>query len=468
MCGINAIISDDNADDNEGIFDLYESLYHLQHRGQDSFGLSYIGHNSQKIETLKYNTLLSSSKIDMGSISDSIHMGIGHVRYPTSGKVTINECQPFYLEGKHFNISFVHNGQIWITESLKEFFKLNKIIISQTNTSDSIYLLYILSFYINEYKSLTSDIIVDIVNKIQNLVQGSYNCICLIDNFGLICFKDQNSIRPLIYGEKKDNKSYIIASESVSITGIGYDIIDDIYGNDLLIFHKNKNQPLDKRILSSNSIFKPCIFEWVYLAREESILYSVNVYRARLKMGEYLAHKIIDEIDISKVDYVVPVPDTSKPVALSVSKILNIPYYECITKNRYVNRTFIMNTQKERGKNIKRKLNVIQEFIMNKNLLIIDDSIVRGNTMKHIVKLLKENGSNEIYVASSCPEIVNKNVYGIDIPDKNELICHTLTNDNICREFNINHIIFQNLSDLKKSIQYFNKNINDFEDSVFI
>ena len=466
MCGINAVIS--GKDNKNGFFDLYESLYHLQHRGQDSFGISYLDHQL-KIGTLKYNTLLSSTKLESQKLKP-IQMGIGHVRYPTSGEVTINECQPFYLEGEYCNISLVHNGQIWITESLKEFFYCNHIIIPPDNTSDSIYLVCLLSYFLNKYEILTNDIIVSVVDEIQDLVQGSYNCICLIHNLGLICFKDKYSIRPLIYGQNKDDKSYIIASESVSITSIGYEIIDDIYGNDLLIFHRNNNNNkpiLDKRILSSNSEFRPCIFEWVYLAREESILYNVNIYQARLKMGEYLAHKIKDEIDISKIDYVVPVPDTSKPVALSVSKILGIPYYECITKNRYVNRTFIMNTQEERGKNIKRKLNIIPHFIQNKNLLIIDDSIVRGNTMKHIIKLLKDNDSNEIYVASSCPEIINKNVYGIDIPDKNELISHTLTNDDICREFNINHIIFQNLSDLKESIQYFNKNIDDFEDSIF-
>ena len=463
MCGINAVIS--GKDNKSGFFDLYESLYHLQHRGQDSFGISYLDYQL-KIETLKYNTLLSSTKLERKI--KPIQMGIGHVRYPTSGEVTINECQPFYLEGEYNNISLVHNGQIWITESLKEFFYCNHIIIPPDNTSDSIYLVCLLSYFLNKYEILTNDIIVSVVNEIQDLVQGSYNCICLIHNLGLICFKDKHSIRPLIYGQNKDDKSFIIASESVSITSIGYEIIDDIYGNDLLIFNRNNNKSiLDKRILSSNSEFRPCIFEWVYLAREESILYNVNIYQARLKMGEYLAHKIKDEIDISKIDYVVPVPDTSKPVALSVSKILGIPYYECITKNRYVNRTFIMNTQEERGKNIKRKLNIIPHFIQNKNLLIIDDSIVRGNTMKHIIKLLKDNDSNEIYVASSCPEIINKNVYGIDIPDKNELISYTLTNDEICREFNVNHIIFQNLSDLKKSIQYFNKNIDDFEDSIF-
>ena len=463
MCGINAVIS--GKDNKSGFFDLYESLYHLQHRGQDSFGISYLDYQL-KIETLKYNTLLSSTKLERKI--KPIQMGIGHVRYPTSGEVTINECQPFYLEGEYNNISLVHNGQIWITESLKEFFYCNHIIIPPDNTSDSIYLVCLLSYFLNKYEILTNDIIVSVVNEIQDLVQGSYNCICLIHNLGLICFKDEHSIRPLIYGQNKDDKSFIIASESVSITSIGYEIIDDIYGNDLLIFNRNNNKSiLDKRILSSNSEFRPCIFEWVYLAREESILYNVNIYQARLKMGEYLAHKIKDEIDISKIDYVVPVPDTSKPVALSVSKILGIPYYECITKNRYVNRTFIMNTQEERGKNIKRKLNIIPHFIQNKNLLIIDDSIVRGNTMKHIIKLLKDNDSNEIYVASSCPEIINKNVYGIDIPDKNELISYTLTNDEICREFNVNHIIFQNLSDLKKSIQYFNKNIDDFEDSIF-
>ena len=162
-------------------------------------------------------------------------MGIGHVRYPTSGEVTINECQPFYLEGEYNNISLVHNGQIWISESLKEFFYCNHIIIPPDNTSDSIYLVCLLSYFLNKYEILTNDIIVSVVNEIQDLVQGSYNCICLIHNLGLICFKDKHSIRPLIYGQNKDDKSFIIASESVSITSIGYEIIDDIYGNDLNI-----------------------------------------------------------------------------------------------------------------------------------------------------------------------------------------------------------------------------------------
>lgn len=467
MCGINAVVNEESID---AFSDLYEGLYHLQHRGQDSFGISYFDEEGQ-IQTIKNNALLSS--VDLESVN--MNVGLGHVRYPTSGGVTIHECQPFIIRGQYHRISMVHNGQV-CTIRIKEYFESHKILEPEISSSDSIYLLHLLSFLLNRNRELNNDIITDIVREIQTIVYGSFNCICLLENYGLFCFKDKYSYRPLIYGlkvnDQKDNdqkeNSYMIASESISLTSSGYKIIDDIYGRDVLFFKKDSNYKLDKRILLSQVTYKPCLFEWVYLAREESIMYKVGVYQARIKMGEYLAEKIRQEIDIDRIDYVVPVPDTSKPVALTVAKILNIPYYECITKNRYVNRTFIMNSQKNRKKNIKRKLNVIKEFIDDKNLLIIDDSIVRGNTMKHIVNLLKDNGSKELYVASSCPEIVNKNIYGIAIPNKDELICHTKTNEQIKKELGLNHLVFQDLKDLEESIRYYNPELKDFEKSVFI
>ena len=451
MCGITALVSS-----KEDIFpDLYESLYHLQHRGQDSFGFSYFDENQQLL-LIKQQDLLSNSSYD----NIQTNIGLGHVRYPTKGKNTIHECQPLFLKGKYHTISFVHNGQVEI-EPIKSYLLKVGVSVNPSITSDSSFLLYIFDYLLNQHERLTYEIILEIIGWIQENIQGSFNCICLIENYGLICFKDKYSIRPLILGKK--GKNYIISSESISITSIDYDIINDIYGHDILIF-------TDELAIYQSQIstyFKPCIFEWVYLAREESIIYGVNVYQSRVKMGEYLAEKIRKTIDIDGIDCVIPVPDTSKPVALEISKQLKKPYFEAITKNRYVNRTFIMDSQKKRKKNIKRKLNVIQHLIQNKNILIVDDSIVRGNTIKYIVNLLKEYRVKKIFIAISSPEIINTNTFGIDIPTKEELLCFQKTNLEIEKDLGVEKIIFQDITNLEQSIQSFNPRIKVFEKSVF-
>ena len=455
MCGITALLSFDNQD----IFhELYESLYHLQHRGQDSFGFSFL--KDDKIELIKEKCMLSnSSKTTIIQTS----CGIGHVRYPTMGENTINEVQPFVLN----NISIVHNGQIWKTDKLINYMKDNNIVLNQDITSDSIILLHLLSHQINKYQKLNNEIIMNIISEIRDIVEGSYNCMCIIEGFGLVCFKDKNSIRPLVLGKKNNN--YIISSESVCIDSIDYDFVSDIYNNDLHIFNLNEKY-YEKVSFPENNPFTPCIFEWIYLAREESTMYGVNVYDFRYQLGKHLGYKILNTLDyedLKKIDYIVPVPDTSKPVALSLSRTLDIPYCEAITKNRYVSRTFIMGTQENRKKNIKRKLNVIKSFIQNKNLLIVDDSIVRGNTIKHIVNLLKNNGANDIYIASSCPEIINGNNYGIDIPRKEDLLCFNKTNKQIIKDLNIKDIFFQEKNKLLETIQSMNPSIKYLEMSVF-
>lgn len=465
MCGIIGILSE--KEDNN-FFDLYEGLYHLQHRGQDSFGISYLD-DMNHIKCKKYNEMLSNANI---LEEPNFKLGIGHVRYPTSGDITINECQPFTLDNKYHNISIVHNGQITITDKLLSFIKDKNINIDNNITSDSIYLLYLLSYYLNQYEVLDKDILINIISELQNLLEGSYNCICIINNNSLLCFKDKNSIRPLIYGKCDSGKcndikgnKYMISSESVSLTSLGYEIISDIYGKDLLYFDGIKLHCLP---LPGEYINKPCLFEWVYLAREESILYNVNVYKARMEMGKFLANKIIKKLgeDIKNVSSIIPIPDTSKPVALSISETLNIPYYEAITKNRYINRTFIMNTQGKRQKNIKRKLNIIKHLVENKDIIIVDDSIVRGNTIKHIINLLKENNVGKIYVLSCSPPIINKNIYGIDIPDKIDLLLYNKSIEDLEKELDIN-LIFQDLDDLKSSINIFNPELKTFEDSIF-
>ena len=456
MCGITAVFSKE-----EDIFlDLYESLYHLQHRGQDSFGFSYFDDNG-KILLIKQQGLLSNTNYN----GIPTNIGIGHVRYPTKGKNTINECQPLFLRGTFHTISIVHNGQVQI-ESIKEYLKDFGVEINQSITSDSSYLLYILGYLLNRYEVLNDGIIIEIIKCIQKIVKGSFNCICLIEGYGLICFKDKYSIRPLILGKNGENT--IISSESISITSIEYEVINDIYGNDIIIFNKGESQ-YRKLITGENPLvyFKPCIFEWVYLARKESIIYNVNVYQARLKMGEFLSEKIKRTIDTKLIDCVVPIPDTSRPIAMEVSKNLQKPYSEAITKNRYVNRTFIMNSQEKRKKNIKRKLNVIQHIIQGKNILIIDDSIVRGNTIKHIINLLKDYQVNKIYIAISSPKIINTNKFGIDIPTKEELICFQKTNQEIEHDLGVEKLIFQDLSDLEKSIPIQRSSYQDFEKSIF-
>ena len=450
MCGITALVSS-----KENIFpDLYESLYHLQHRGQDSFGFSYFDENQQLL-LIKQQGLLSNSSYD----NIQTNIGLGHVRYPTKGKNTIHECQPLFLKGKYHTISFVHNGQVEI-EPIKSCLLKVGVSVNPSITSDSSFLLYIFDYLLNQHERLTDEILLEIIGWIQGNIQGSFNCICLIENYGLLCFKDKYSIRPLILGKKEEN--YIISSESISITSIDYDIINDIYAHDILIF-------TDKLTIypsQTSTYFKPCIFEWVYLAREESTMYGVNVYQSRVKMGEYLAEKIRKIIDIDQIDCIIPVPDTSKPVALEISKQLKKPYFEAITKNRYVNRTFIMDSQKKRKKNIKRKLNVIQHLIQDKNILIVDDSIVRGNTIKYIVNLLKEYQVKKIFIAISSPKIINTNHYGIDIPTKEELLCFQKTNQEIEKDLSVEKIIFQDLNDLKQSVQSFEA-IQHFELSVF-
>ena len=452
MCGITGIISFDRKDVK---YDLQESLYHLQHRGQDAFGFSII--DNEKIKIVKDKGLIKPIINNL-----QINRGIGHVRYPTKGSNTINEAQPLYYSGKYHNISLVHNGQIWKSEHLLNYLDKNGIKIDEKITSDSAILLSLLGYHLNCFKEINNEIIKNIILILYTILEGSFNVICLIEGFGLICFKDQNSIRPLILGKKDNN--YLISSESISLTSLDYSIIDDIYNNEIHIF----TERYDKIALDTEYKLKPCIFEWIYLAREESIMYGVNIYESRFKMGEYLSHKIrknISKTNLDKIDYIVPIPDTSKPCALSISKNLKIPYSESITKNRYVNRTFIMDTQDKRRKNIKRKLNVIEHLIENKNIMIVDDSIVRGNTMKHIVNLLKKHKAKKIYIISCCPEIINENKYGIDIPYKSELICY---NKNIKEIFDVEDIIFQNLDDLKSSVKYFNSDIKDFEDSIFM
>ena len=459
MCGINAITVLNNNKQDNVFFDLYESLFHLQHRGQDSVGISVI--NNTQIYKLKTIGLID--KIKNNFICGKT--ALGHVRYSTSNFEKFSkesQIQPFYKEKKH-NIVFCHNGHVEIDDNIKNYCIKNKIILDDL-CSDSEIILEILLNELSFFDTFNNQNISTIIEKCCSLWKGSFCIICYIKNYGLICFKDNQGIRPLSYGVKNDK--LLISSESVALTSLNYSF-KELHPQEILIITE-KTQKYKIICKKSKCILKPCVFEWIYLARTESVIYNIQVYQCRMIMGRLLANEIKRHLPNYKdYDYIVPIPDSSRPYAQSISNILNIPYMEAIQKNRYIFRTFIMNTQNMREKNIKRKLNVIPHLVKNKNIIIVDDSIVRGNTMNHIVKLLKNTEVNKITIVSAAPPIINVNKYGIDLPDRKDLISYHYNSLQLKEYYNVDCVIFQTKKNLLKAINYLNNNIKNLETSIF-
>ena len=446
---------------------LYNALTVLQHRGQDAAGMSVFGKdNSLKIH--KDNGLVRDvfSNDVMKSMIGGTY-GIGHTRYPTAGKIDNNEAQPFYVNSP-YGIVLVHNGNLVNTVKLKsDVQKNNKRHIN--SSSDSELLLNVFADCLTEEsknkKSLNNEMIDSAVKRLHERVEGAYSVILLIVGYGLVAFRDPNGIRPLIYGVKGSN-NYIVASESVAIDCLGYEIVDDVEPGQTIIFNDDE---VYKSSYEQGSL-NPCIFEFVYLARPDSIIDGINVYKSRLEMGKSLAVKIkreLSERELDEIDVVIPIPDTSRISALPISIFLKKELREAFVKNRYIGRTFIMPGQKIRKKSVKQKLNTIDIEFRNKNVLLIDDSIVRGNTSKQIIEMAKEAGAKKIFFASASPKISHPNVYGIDMPYVEELIAYKRTTDEICKIIGADKLIFQNLNDLEDSVRKFNQNIKSFDSSCF-
>jgi len=456
MCGIVGVISNKSSVPNF----LYEALFHLQHRGQHSSGIATLSSN-QKFLIVKKLGILENIIPDVSKLSGNI--GIGQLRYPTSGLLHESEIQPFRQD----NIVLCHNGNISNYEILTK-----NLSISLSTKSDSELILQLFSQKLKSYGgNINDDIIKQIIVELSNILKGSYSVVMLIQNFGLVAFKDPHGIKPLVFGSNQSKNTFIISSESVSITCQNYDfaIIDEIQAGEVVIFHQNLKSLDPKRYIYNQKELKPCIFEWIYTMRAESIFQKICVYEARLKMGEYLAHKIRKELkeELKSIDLIIPVPETSKPVATRMAEVLGIQYRDCILKNRYIGRTFIMDNQKMRKKNIQRKLGVIRSIIEGKNILIVDDSIVRGNTMKHIVELLRKNNVNKLYVASCAPPIRYQNVYGIDLPTKKELIASGKTINEIGVELGVDKLIYLDINGIQKALCDLNPKLTTFEMSMF-
>jgi len=462
MCGIVGILSIPN---NNLKNDLIRAMTYLQHRGQDSAGISTT-ENTGKIKMHKdlglVSTVFANQEYEI-KYEKNPFMGVGHVRYSTQGSNIREESQPFYTNSP-YGISLVHNGNLINTKELKEYLLLKNRHIN-TN-SDSEILLNVLAAEIEN----NPNNIFDAVEQTMNLLKGSYSVIATIKGVGMIAFRDPSGIRPLCYGRSSVN-GYMFASESVALTGSQYYRITDVQSGECIWIHEDRKMEI---LLSSNTKKTPCLFEYIYFARLDSIIDGISVYDARIKMGECLANKIREQN--IEIDVVIPVPETSRTYAIKVAEELQKPYREAFVKNRYISRTFIMSNTDEssnRTKMVKMKLNTIKSEFKNKNVLIVDDSIVRGTTTRELVKLAKIAGAKKIWIASAAPPIQYTNSLGINIPTKEELIAYNKTPAEIARELNCDGVIYNDLDIICEEIKklevnmYPNKCIDGFEVSCF-
>ena len=478
MCGITAILL--ASTEQAAAPEINEALSLLQHRGQDAAGIVTCGHKGRFYQT-KANGMVRDV-FDVNAIARlQGNMGVGHVRYPTAGSSAHAEAQPFYVNSP-YGITFAHNGNLINTDELRRF--LDADAHRHINTdSDSEVLLNILAnnlqktgkFRINEE---------DIFTAIRDLLvqcKGGYTCIAMLAGFGIIAFRDPNGIRPLgmcsrpssAAGELEGHgKDYCFASESVVCDSLGFEDFEDIKAGEAVIITKHA---VSRRILTPPAgspgayTFAPDIFEYVYFARPDSVMDGVSVYRSRMAMGDKLAEQVRRKLQSTgeSVDVVIPVPDTSRVAALQLAQNLNVPYREGFIKNRYVGRTFIMPGQSVRRKNVRRKLNAMALEFSGKNVLIVDDSIVRGTTSKEIIQMARDAGAKKVIMASCAPPIRYSNVYGIDMPSRQELVAYGRTVEQVAEYIQADMVIYQTLEDLIDSVQQFNPELKQFDCSVF-
>ncbi len=443
---------------------LYNAMTVLQHRGQDAAGMATFD-NQGKLNIHKDNGLVRDVFGEKQMINLNGSMGLGHTRYPTAGSYNFEEAQPFYVNSP-YGLVLVHNGNLINAKQLRN--ELFEEDLRHINTnSDSEVLLNIFAHALQKKKKidLTHDDIFQAVDEVHKRVEGAYSVIIMISGYGMIAFRDPNGIRPLAFGSK-DKSKYMFSSESVALDCLGYNFEKDIEPGETIYIDQENNVHSHK--YSGDTIHSPCIFEYVYLARPDSTIDNINVYNSRLLMGKYLAKKIKKELtleELESIDVVIPIPDTSRTSALPLSIELNKKLREGFVKNRYIGRTFIMPGQKVRKKSVKQKLNAISEEFKGRNILLIDDSIVRGNTSKQIVQMARDAGALKVYFASASPPIRFPNVYGIDMPYVEELIAYNRDVDEICTLIGADKLIYQDLDDLIKSVS--NDEITLFDTSCF-
>jgi len=460
MCGIVGIVGKQFVNQL-----IYDGLTILQHRGQDAAGM--MTYHNRRLYLRKSNGLVRDVFRTRHMLNLKGNIGIGHVRYPTAGCSSSAEAQPFYVNSP-YGISLAHNGNLTNGEELKR--ELFRDDLRHINTdSDSEVLLNILAHELQRLGKLRLEVedVFDAVEKLHKRCRGGYAAVAMISGFGILGFRDPYGIRPVIFGERETEtgKEYMIASESVAITSLGFTVIRDIEPGEAIFI--TKDGKLHTRQCAENPQYSPCIFEYVYLARPDSIIDGISVYNSRLHMGETLADKILKERPDHDIDVVIPIPDTGRTAALPLAQKLNVRYSEGFIKNRYIPRTFIMPGQEIRKKSVRQKLNAIESEFKGNNVLLVDDSIVRGTTSGQIIEMARNAGAKKVYFASAAPPVIYPNVYGIDMPTVDELIAHNKTEEEIASMIGADWLIYQDLDILIETTQSENSSITDFDLSCF-
>ena len=461
MCGVVGIVSK-----NEVASDLYEALTVIQHRGQDAAGIATS--EEKRLNSRKQLGLVREVFREHHIQSLTGKIGIAHVRYPTAGGASRELAQPMYVNSP-YGISIVHNGNLVNTDSLCE--ELAETDRRHLNTnSDSEVILNIFAHELQQIGGVqpSKEEIFEAVTRMQSRLSGAYSIIIMINNVGLVAVRDPHGIRPLIVGKRDEDlmgAEYMIASESAAIDALDFKIIDDIAAGETIFISKEGKMSRSKSQKAAKH--SPCIFEYVYLARPDSVIDKVSVHKARQRMGTYLGEKILGLYPEHEIDVVIPIPESSTTSANEVAKKLGLPYREGFVKNRYIGRTFIMPKQEMRRKSVKRKLNPITMEFEGKNVLLVDDSIVRGTTSKQIVEMAREAGAKKVFFASAAPPIRFQNVYGIDMAATTELIAHQKDEVQIAEYIGADWLVYQNLEDLIRSAKEGNKQIENFETSIF-
>ena len=462
MCSIVGVTSD-----KENVcLTIYNALTVLQHRGQDAAGMATVDNNNN-LNMHKNNGLVRDVFNEDSMIKLEGSFGVGHTRYPTAGSHNFEEAQPFYVNSP-YGIVLIHNGNLVNVDKLR--IELSEDNLRHLNTlSDSEVILNIFAHALekNKKQKLQKSDIFKAVDEVHDRIEGAYAVIMLIVGYGMVAFRDPNGIRPLIYGSK-DSKRFMIASESVALDCLGYKVERDIEPGECVFVDYDRN--ISFHNYNQSRPKSPCIFEYVYLARPDSVMDKINVYKSRLSMGKKLAIKIKKELstkELNDIDVVIPIPATSRTSALPLSIELDKKLREGFVKNRYIGRTFIMPGQKIRKKSVKQKLNTIDLEFSGKNVLLIDDSIVRGNTSKQIIQMARDAGAKKVYFASASPPIKYPNVYGIDMPYVEELIAYNRTVDEISELIGADKLIYLDLEDLIDAVSLGNKDIKDFDCSCF-
>ncbi|QBZ82834.1 Amidophosphoribosyltransferase [Hydrogenovibrio crunogenus] len=460
MCGIVGIVS--NSPVNQ---EIYDALTVLQHRGQDAAGI--VTCDNGRLYQRKDNGMVKDVFRTRHMRDLRGNMGIGHVRYPTAGSASSAEAQPFYVNSP-YGIAMGHNGNITNAEQLsKEIYEQD---LRHLNTnSDSEVLLNIFAHELMQQKKLfiEPEDIFNAIHRVHKRARGGYAAVGIIPSTGLFAFRDPFALRPIVVGKRETPAGidYMVASESVALDAAGFELLKDLEPGEAVVL--TEQGTVQFKQCADNPQYSPCIFEFVYFARPDSMIDDISVYKSRLRMGEKLAEQIMRDWPDNDIDVVMPIPDTSRTSALQLADKLGKPYREGFIKNRYIGRTFIMPGQKQRKKSVRQKLNPVTLEFEGKNILLVDDSIVRGTTSGEIVQMARDAGAKKVYFASAAPAVRYPYVYGIDMPSASELVANGREIDEIADYIGADKLFYQDLDDLIEAVWQGNKSIKEFDTSCF-